>query len=897
MSTEVDVIPVSLEVVLENLSPSDRSIPKGFTYDKFPIFTNKVGCCANANSKELLALVQDLNVIPVLEEPHTVEEFAQLIVLGVTLYYPPNPEDLFLADFPLCTYFHRFSPVYVAARRGLEFLQDILAHLGVKEARALSLMETVDLLWCFYDCNLREPVTYGVEKYQVKGGKWDTPDVVENFCTKYADVISTTLIQKRSGVKDTLPAHITPCQLLTLLNANEGNVIIRPSVRLNTIQPILLQSDQAGFCFDNFYEWMEKLGHYSLPDNLLKKMERVIKRPGVVFRKIPSDRPPLPKAKEFGHYSKAAIMAILDKYTDVEIIQHYEIHCLNFMIQSNFREYAYHAVRFPPKSNDFSLKWGLRPANSGDDSFMHLTKYASAIPENIKVVHPVFLRQQVFQNNSDYDPVISYGTVDSYCSWFASELLDCISPLETDPNSFVMRVPGISGPCRRGDIRFPSEFFDRKRMIKLYRCIDARINDGSIFGNRILMQLHEKLGMILRKPGGFTEKITQELKASFQQFHPSDQQQIKRYACYLAFLPFWMRFWKGPGHPPPYQWSGGFHTKPSGSGHITSTERDLNITREKQWRDEFFHQDIDLVWHWFHTLPVSQCINGRNYVADPSIQESDQLPSPFLEKVLNKMFGGKLCIIQTSDIVSNTVRWLSDLVELSSEDVANYSRERFGQVVDIDISNFQSSPQVQIVIHYHDDIRHIFSEDLDSDEEIEGPDFDGDNLDYESEIRRLMSELLVSNVDMSFEPPFRSVPFSSSSPATPPEVSPPSSSRLLPRTNFHPRTRVPASRISHFHQHNSGIVEPVLASPASSSSSSPAPSSSHLLPRPRSIPTSDFGSLYPSISLSWNTSAPMPMLSSTRGVVVARRLFHNPQTGQTIIPRDPVPSPNPDELD
>lgn len=720
----VDIVPISIQSYLADLGSVDRSNKNSFNFDGTCQFNNNIGYCADASSEDLKILFKKLGTVPVINEPETVEEFAKCIHFGVSIYYPPTEEDLFpMQRRNRHLRFRQFSVLYLAARRGNTFLQDILSYLGVENSHQLSVCDVVDILWFFHNFNLREKVEYGVTKYFVKGGKWDTNYPTKNFYSKYVDSSAGVVLWNvnQTITKDSSKIVIfsninylsNPTKILTLNGlCNRKPKMTTPShsysmeFKTDAFRRLTL----LNLDFDNFYTEMHILGYFNWPGDektltLFDKMSEFIEcfKNNPCFRKITP-----PKLSNLDKNNTVSLYNLFSEYSDYTLMKSYE-----YYEGKSRGEFLLNLTRLVQEKNRFTLSYGLKPANADNYSIIHYTmKYYDAIPANVKVFDKVFRLQLV---DSDYDPLISYGTSENYCSWFASELLDCFSRVDGTRNQYVMRVPDVTTPVRYGKLKFNSEFFDRKRMVKLYRFLSDMADADGIIQNKLLHAILVKLSSVLKKSDSYSESITTQFQNNFINFSPEEQHFIKTYACYLIMLPYWICYWDGPGHTIKYLSSKDIAKIEKDTDRIAN--RDANITREKLWRDEFFSRCPPSVASWLRNILVSYHKNGRNFVANPEIV-MDNLKDPRLERILDKMFRGNFCILQCSDILFNTIFWICEVIEFDDMTFLNqYSQERFNADTGITLFRFKKSYHVERSIEYSPD--DLLTEDVDSDEEIE----------------------------------------------------------------------------------------------------------------------------------------------------------------------------------
>lgn len=720
----VDVVPITVQTYLINLESVDRTVKDLFNFDGTCCFNNILGYCVDAKSEDLKILFKKLGTIPVINEPETVEEFAKCIHLGVSIFYPPTEEDLFpMQHKNRKDRFRRFSVLYLAARRGESFLREILSYLGISNVNALSICDVVDILWFFHNFNLREKVEYGITKYFIKDGKWDTDNPTKNFYSKYVDSSAGAVIWETNRVitstvsrvnKVVNPASIsTPTKILTLNGlCNTKLKIVTPShsyekeYKQGTFRKLTL----LNLDFDNFYAKIHEIGYFNWPGDektltLFDKMSDFVEhfRNNSNFRK---DN--LPKLSSMDKNNTVFLYNLFSEYSDYALMKSYE-----YYEGKSRGQFLLNLTKIVQEKNHFTLSYGLKPANADNYSIIHYTmKYIDAILINVKVFDEIFRLQLV---DVDYDPLISYGTSENYCSWFASELLDCISRVEGTQNQYMMRIPDVTAPVRYGKLRFNSEFFDRKRMLKLYRFLSEMADADGVIQNKLLHAILVKLSMGLKKSDSYSETLTIRFREIFNNFSPEEQHSIKIYVCYLIMLPYWICYWDGPGHPIKYFSSKDIAKIEKDKDRIAN--RDGNMTREKQWRDNFFSQCSPSVASWLRNIFVSYHKNGRNFVANPEI-DMDNLKDPRLERILDKMFRGKFCILQCSDILFNTIFWICEVIEFDNTTFLNqYSQERFNADTGIILFRFTKTYHVERSVGYSPD--DLLTEDIESDEEIE----------------------------------------------------------------------------------------------------------------------------------------------------------------------------------
>lgn len=368
------------------------------------------------------------------------------------------------------------------------------------------------------------------------------------------------------------------------------------------------------------------------PDNIDAKityfLSNLEKYAPVYTRPDPIDPPPI-----LEDVPEADVMRILSQYTDVELLDAYEI---------TFDDWS--------SRRDFLEKIALEAIGGAKWSFRN-RRCANIPGENL------ILGEERTTTDPD-DPIISYGTLNNYRCYQISELEGSFT--YTEEEGFTFRVPDwIKESFRQPGQTYPEiREFPTASIRQLKRLLETA-------NQPIYKELLTKITNGLADKGNVKRMIT-KLKDEYQRFAPEDQSTAQDYIFWMFLLGMYMRFWKGPGFPYPMEWIEGG----GGPERCELGIRDENTSIAMADRDLLLEGIPDQLREWILNLP-----RIRYDFTTGSVAAGKET----INFVINEARKGNFCIADASDHLLRTSYYLAlSLLGLSNEDFNNNLSDIFG---------------------------------------------------------------------------------------------------------------------------------------------------------------------------------------------------------------------------
>jgi hypothetical protein len=193
--------------------------------------------------------------------------------------------------------------------------------------------------------------------------------------------------------------------------------------------------------------------------------------------------------------------------------------------------------------------------------------------------------------NDPNDPTLSYGILSNYRCYQVNELVEMFNQY---PDEF--KVPDVNLNTNIGTdptTRLPyNDQFPVESMRQLVQLLEnppnRQYNVGTLLNlTRRKLQAYTGIGNEIRR-----------LKQELATFTPEQQSLIRLFLAWIFFYGNWMRFWKGPGNPWPYNTRDDNVCIPaSRDEHIFIQNQILNIITEEYAQDP-------VVANWINRLPT-----------------------------------------------------------------------------------------------------------------------------------------------------------------------------------------------------------------------------------------------------------------------------------------------------
>ena len=359
-----------------------------------------------------------------------------------------------------------------------------------------------------------------------------------------------------------------------------------------------------------------------IPEEIINKEKYYfdnLKHYNIILSRDPNNVGPVP---DLENIPRRQIKALLEKYTDNELIEGYE------MLDRYRTNYRYTSrgdlidriIRTRSRTNN---RWQFRKRtciNANRDNVFELDH----------------------RNDSNEDPLISYGTMKNYRCWNRDELEGIWEVQEDGTVSFM--VPDWV----QGD---PYQTFPIGSITQL-RSLLQETND-QVFDN-----LRTTINEGIRAMNNADARV-RGFRNHYQGIHNDQQRLVREYLVWMFSTSMYMRYWKGPGNPYPTVWREGGR----GEDRCNAATRTQNVNNQFGIRTNILERMPAELEQWVLSFPrIEYNFNER----------TSTVGAEMINFIIEQAQMGNFCLAEGSDHLVQTSYYLT--TQILNTDLNGFNR-------------------------------------------------------------------------------------------------------------------------------------------------------------------------------------------------------------------------------